>query len=216
MTKPRVPLLVLCTFLASAGIGHVVSGRLTRPTPDQALALYTREQYAAATHVVEGELRAETVPVLREYVAANGTGAVLVIMRADDIRQCEDLGRQIRALRRATQAHVPMVAIADAADTSLVRDFLRIQRIANISIVPVAPSALLSDNDQLPTPAVLILDAQGATVSGVAHPVRFPNARFRSFAEELRDALEELGSHAVTASSTALIAPGLTAAVPTK
>lgn len=138
--------------------------------------------YEAATRPVRGALTSQARERLREAVP--GPDAILVILRSRDCLVCEDLGRQLRELRRRAPERIPLIVSTETSGADVVRGFLRRERLRAL-VLGIAPAEVVEGDRALPTPAVLVLREGGASVAGVAHPWRFANTRLRSFAQEL-------------------------------
>jgi hypothetical protein len=116
-------------------------------------------------------------------LAAAGNGSALaVVIRASDVRTCEDLGRQLRALRRAYGPQRTLTVWTDTA--AALEAFVRQEHLARTVVRPLPPREVMADGRDLATPAALVAE-DGRVVEGVSHTKRAPNARLRSFADEL-------------------------------
>jgi hypothetical protein len=139
------------------------------------------EDYDAATQVVNGNLSGSIRTALASQPGPQAP--LLTVIVADDILNCEDLGRQLRELQNRASG-VRLVVITDSGSAAPVGAFIRRERVRG-RLVTVAPGEVLDDFPALPTPAVLLVSSDGRSAAGIAHPRRFPNARLRSFAAEL-------------------------------
>lgn len=112
---------------------------------------------------------------------------VLAVVTAADLAACEDLGRQLRELRRAVpdEPGWGMAVLVDGAERTEVERFLRHERVSRVTVLEGDPHALLAGAEHPGTPAALVVDADGRIHAGVAHPLRVRNTRSRSFAQEL-------------------------------
>lgn len=139
------------------------------------------QSYAAATRPISGTLSASS----RARIAAHlrSGHAVLIVLRSRDRKSCEDMGRQFRALLRAAGPGYPAVALVEPDAKDGYRTWMRREHVP-VEVVPFSPDSMFTPTASLPTPAVLVT-RDGRTARGVGHPVRFPNLRTRSFAEEL-------------------------------
>lgn len=135
--------------------------------------------YDSATVRVEGVL---SEPVRRALPATVGRDLLLVVLDSIDVRQCEDLGRQLRELQAASGRS--LIVVADDGSLANVAAFAQRERLRS-EMLGMSPSSTIEGFPELPTPAVLVSRDGGRTVSGVAHPRRFANVRVRSFTEEL-------------------------------
>jgi hypothetical protein len=183
-------LLVFCFVLAlTAKLGAAASEELARgkpqpPAPPPA-SLYTVARYDEATTRFTGRLSGAARDLLSSGSPARGSDTVLVVvLRGVDIRGCEDLGRQLRELRRAAGPERPLVVWTDGAQVDTVSGFLRRERVTNFRVTGVLTRELLEEGP-LQTPATLLVLRDGGIIEGVSHPKRLPNMRLRSFAEEL-------------------------------
>lgn len=124
-------------------------------------------------------------PAARSAVAEFASAApfVLVVLRGRDWLTCEDLGRQLRELEHRNPSLTYVIA-TDSAD--VVQSFARRERL-RWRVLGLRPGDVVDGYPALPTPAVLVVREGGARLAGVSHPERVPNARFRSFADELAD-----------------------------
>jgi hypothetical protein len=179
----RAVLQILAVFVVSWGVSHAFANDADerRERPREAMAAPTGAQYDSATRVIHGVLTTLAADAVRP--AMRSALGVLVVLRAADVRTCEDLGRQLRELQSRSPG-MPMVAVADTVD--LLGAFVRRERL-RASVVQLAAAAVVEGVSALPTPAVLVMDETGGRVAGVAHPRRFANARVRSFADELAE-----------------------------
>ena len=191
-----VPIVMtVAAFAVTASItafaGASVARYVNRRAEVNPRAAYTAEHYVAATQRVTGSVSGDALRALEREPGT--TSAIVLVVRRRDIDKCEDLGRQLRVLRRALPVTTELLVLGDSAHTSVVRDYLRLERISNARILPLDANRILEGGATLPTPAVLIVGREGQIVAGVAHPVRFANARFSSFAEELAVPLGAMG-----------------------
>jgi len=138
----------------------------------------------SATVAIVGTLSAAALRGIG--VAAPHGQTLLVVLRARDRTVCEDLGRQLRELTRTAGAGVSLLVVTDAASADTYRRYLRREHV-HASVVLVHPDSVLVGT-AIPSPAVLVRRS-GAKVHGVAHPMRFPNLRLRSFATEVARSL---------------------------
>lgn len=167
-------------LLASATVSARVVAHFVGPAPVESPweGVYTTEALEKATQRFTGRVS----PPVQRLLAADTTLAVVV--RERDLATCEDLGRQLRNLRRVAPER-PLVVWTEPAGTEAVRRFLRRERVSNVQVTPMDLGALMVDVRAFVTPAALLVQSDGQVVQGIAHPNRFPNMRLRSFAEEL-------------------------------
>jgi hypothetical protein len=112
---------------------------------------------------------------------------VLVAITAADLMTCEDLGRQLRELRRAVpdEPGWGMAVLIDDAGRPELERFLRREHVSRVTVLGGGTGALLAGAEHPGTPAALVLDSGGRIHAGVSHPLRVRNTRSRSFAQEL-------------------------------
>lgn len=182
----RVPAVAGGLFLVAFAAGSIAASARTptsEPVRRVAAKPPTAEQYDSATVSVRGSL----TPQARERLAAvAGTRKVaLVVLTASDSRKCEDLGRQLRELERSTEVGLPLVIATEPEALEELRGFVRRERVRVHAIVPLATHEVIEGMRSVPSPAVLVPAKEDAQVEGVGHPLRFANARVRSFAAEL-------------------------------
>ena len=152
---------------------------------------YSEEEYAKRTKMITDTLSLNLVAELEP--GWNPNGVVVVALRARDITRCEDLGRQIRELRRETPEAASFEVWTDSRDSSTVLDFLKIERIAYTRLRDIEVRRLFDTKATVQsTPLALVLDKHQDVLAGVSHPGRFANARPRSFASELAKGLNLL------------------------
>ncbi len=140
--------------------------------------------YQAATLHFEARIQKDALAALGDFAADS---LVLIALRGQDGLSCEDLGRQLRELVRAIRNHTSsweLRVVVEEAEREVVESFLRRERIVTDGITTLSLSDLFVTRI-VDTPAVVIGSANGNTVRGVSHPVRFKNVRPRSFASEL-------------------------------
>ena len=179
MSAKRALLRVVGLLVAAGGgwAASRVAEPMIRPRTGEP-AGPTPAQYRAATVTVRGSLGAEAYARLRTEA---DSAALLVVLHAEDLRACEDLGRQLREVRAAFPAF-PLIAVTEPASISEVQRFLRRERLP-ASVAGLRPELLVAGHPDLATPAVL--RREGGGVVGTSHPLRFQNVRVRSFAAEL-------------------------------
>lgn len=123
----------------------------------------------------------------REIGRVDGGDTLLALLiTSEDVVTCEDLGRQIRDLRRAYGLRRPIAVWTDSTRLDVIRTFLHRERIANTVVGPVPPTAVLADGKRIPSPAALLATRDGKVIEGISHTLRAPNVRLRSFAQEFR------------------------------
>lgn len=175
---------LLAGFAARTARGGEVTAASVRNTWAANTIQHSDAAYDRATVRFAGRLG----PGVMEAVRPLGwQSTVLVVLRGDDVRACEDLGRQLRELRRA----VPdadgrgMAVLVDPAGEADLRLFLARERLPRVRVVTADPAGLLADGTAVATPAALVADGDGRVRAGVSHSTRFKNVRSRSFAQEL-------------------------------
>jgi hypothetical protein len=185
-TLVRDGVIAVGLFAGMVLVGANVT-RSSPATPQPTVAdMYSEAAYAAKTEVVEGELIGSALGALSEL---SGDTHVIVVLRRDDIIRCEDLGRQLRELRRSLASHVNLSVWSDTVDVLIVRRFLQTERVSEAMAQPIAMVSVLRETPEPITPLALVV-RQGVPVTrGVAHPGRFANSRPRSFAAELAELL---------------------------
>ena len=170
------------------------------PPPQQRVEEFN---FDSATVRLSGRLAAPAAAALRE--ASAGDTALVLLVERRDLATCEDLGRQLRELRRHWGPDRKIVVWGEADDPEAVRDYLKRERIAGTEVQPLPVSRVMEGRTRIPTPAVLVATAGGVVVEGVAHPYRFKNVRLRSWSQELRTLPRAAGE---AAPSGAAPAPG--------
>jgi hypothetical protein len=168
-------LVLLCSATLSA---RVVSRFLHPAAVSPWEGVYTEERLEKATERFTGRVAASVRPLL------SGDTTLAVVLRSKDVKSCEDLGRQLRHLRRVAPGR-SIVVWTEAGGVDDVRRFLRRERVSDVRVSAVELAAVLEHRAAFATPAALVILDDGRVVQGIAHPVRFPNMRLRSFAEEL-------------------------------
>ncbi|HEU4454378.1 MAG TPA: hypothetical protein VFR81_15020 [Longimicrobium sp.] len=165
------------------------AGRLLRPATEiQRLPGHPPAASAAAYDsslaYVRGTLSDAATRLLAPY-PAGADGRVVALLRAADWQSCEDLGRQLRELRRYLASDSILVVWTEPADVLLMERRLKRERIAAAVSAGPALDSVFSNARRLPTPAVIVVSRDGAHADGIAHTRRMPNVRTRSFREEL-------------------------------
>lgn len=143
--------------------------------------------YDSATVVVRGRLTGTARARLAATVGLGG--ALLVVLDSADVRVCEDLGRQLRILRRRAGPTLPLVVVTTPGALPTMRVFARREQLRLAALIEVGATELLVGTARVPTPAALVVRKEDLNVVGVAHPRRFRNIRIRSSADELSAAL---------------------------
>jgi hypothetical protein len=158
-------------------------------------ALVVACQQSHATETPPEKPKAPEQPLKIDTVVANvsapvrkalgGQKSIVIALNAADCFTCEDLGRQLREIVRASSERQWAIAvIAPSSDSLRVETWLRRQRIHRDRMIwSEIKTAFIGSPP--PTPAVIIVAANGTTVRGIAHKQRVRNARVRSFAQEL-------------------------------
>lgn len=193
--RVRVPLWIpafgVSFAVASGGSAllqwHSLAGHAVDPA-----SLYSADGYSRATRRISGILSTAAERTLGAH--AQRARTVAVVLRAEDLERCEDLGRQLRMLRRSIGDRPQIQVMGETRKTQLITDFFARERIPGVRVVPLDAADVIAGTPSLPTPAVLVIDSTGTIVDGVAHPVRFPNSRFRSFAEEMAGSLRAVAA----------------------
>jgi hypothetical protein len=140
----------------------------------------------ARVDTIRGRLGNESYAEIQGAGSAAG-GAVLLVLNGDDVRTCEDLGRQARELQRWAVGRGTRLVIWSAGDSTVpISTFLRREKIRAASIIHSDSLPHLRHGAPIATPAALLVEP-GGSVRGTAHPDRVPNVRIRSFADELEE-----------------------------
>ena len=114
------------------------------------------------------------------------TSAVAVLMTERAWKSCEDIGRQLRELRREASARgVPIVFWTDQKSYDAVATELHRERLTGIRLIALDDLGRRADGGSIMTPAVVHFDSDGRLISGVSYPVRHPNVRPVPFAAEI-------------------------------
>jgi hypothetical protein len=143
---------------------------------------------SARVDTIRGRLDDQSYAGIQDASSAAGR-AVLLVLHGDDVRTCEDLGRQARELQRWAASRGARLVIWSAGDSTYpVTTFLRREKIREASIIHSATLPRLQHVAPIATPAALLVQP-GGLVRGTAHPDRVPNVRVRSFADELEELL---------------------------
>lgn len=165
------------------------------PSAEETWARSAREHSEAAYEQATVRFGGRLGPQARQAARSLSLeSAVLVVLRGPDVANCEDLGRQLRELRRAVPEGPGwgMAVLVNPAGEADVRRFLAKERLSSIAILTADPATLLEDGGAVATPAALVANSDGVIRAGVSHPTRIKNLRGRSFAQELP--LREPGS----------------------
>ena len=175
--------LVVAVLGVSTGWAAVNAVRTQPQPPAREPFVPTQAAYDASTVRITGRL---ADPAARRLAAvAGGEPGVVVMVRGQDVKTCEDVARQLRQLVHAVPAQTPVVVWTDAESRAFVSSFLRRERIRARSVEGVALESVVPGAARVHTPAVLLVDGDGAVLDGIAHTRRFPNFRGRSFAQEV-------------------------------
>jgi len=114
------------------------------------------------------------------------TSAIAVLITASAMQTCEDVGRQLRELRRESSARgVPMVIWTDEKSLQTVTMELHRERLSGIRVSAVRDLGLLASGESVTTPAVIHFDGEGRVITGVSYPESHPNVRPVPFAAEI-------------------------------
>jgi len=186
----RDTFVIVGAFGATTASGVALSGLSGREKPIQYAESFAPTRYELNTQVVHDSLS----PAVKTYLARSGKRGPLVaiLLRERDIARCEDLGRQLRELSRAS-GEVSIEIWTDSGSLPTVETFVRMERLTSASTRVLQLASVLADALQPPvTPAVLLISHDYRVTAGIAHPGRFANARPLSFAHELADGLKQL------------------------
>ena len=184
---------VISAAVVMAGLGAGMAAQETKtaraePPPEEQWDGLLREHSDSA---YDAAMRRFTGRLTSQARAAVGTlgqrHTVLAVVTAADLATCEDLGRQLRELRRAVPAQPGwgMAVMIDGAGRAELERFLRRERVPYVALLEGDPRALLDGAEHPGTPAVVVLNGEGRIQAGVSHPLRVRNTRNRSFAQEL-------------------------------
>lgn len=182
----RTALVAALLFLGGWGAAHAAGQRASarRVAAAQAPATPpTTAAYDSATAPVRGTLAPGALARVR--AVARDSSVVLVLLKARDCLVCEDLGRQLREVRRTARPGLALVVVTDSASEETVGRFLRREHVRHAGVLRLPPAELLQGAAAPATPALVVADPRTGTVAGVSHPRRFGNTRVRSFAQEL-------------------------------
>lgn len=182
------PVMVIGGLVAVATFAGAWAGRMFSSLRSEEVvfgpvdtAIYANINYDSATARVEGQVSAALQTELKNFAVSDSI--VVVLVTAQDCLTCEDLGRQLRALARATS--LPVVLFADSASSDVARAFLARERLGATPVLTLAPASVFSDGRSYATPAAIVVNLQTGQATGVSHTRRFKFIRLRSFAEEL-------------------------------
>lgn len=166
--------------LVSRGVARMRAAPEPPPVPSVA-----EFDFDAGTARFAGRLSPPAVREMERLGLGARDTALVVVLTEEDVLKCEDLGRQLREVRRAYGPDRPIMVWGDSAGTEMLAAFLRRERIPRAVVGAVAPGAVLSDGEVVWTPAAILVTRDGRIVEGVSHTLRAPNVRLRSFAQEL-------------------------------
>lgn len=172
-------------FLLSVGVGSQLP-RIAIPL------LFDRDSSPIGTVALSaepvnltGSIDLATVP-RTALPAGEWTSAVAVLMTKSEWQSCEDIGRQLRELRReASSRGVPMVFWTDQASFDAMARELHRERLSEIRLIALIDLGRQADGSSVLTPAVVHFDSDGRLISGVSYPERHPNVRPVPFAAEI-------------------------------
>jgi hypothetical protein len=146
--------------------------------------VYTDTAYEAATSRIDTHITPESQHFLRSHLgASSGDRFIAVMLTAEDLAVCEDFGRQLRELRRATTT--PIVVLPDSTSVDVVSSYLARERLTSVAILPVSHSRLFISGAEVTTPAAFFVDMRTREADGVSHVIRFKFTRVKSFRDEL-------------------------------
>jgi hypothetical protein len=167
-------------FLLSVGVGAQI-GKVATPL----LFGGGSSPVEAVSITLTGSIDLAKVPETA-LPTGNWSRAVAIVMTERGWLSCEDIGRQLRELRREASARgVPVIFWTDHKSFDPIATQLRRERLGGISLVALDDMDLRADGVSIVTPAVVHFDSDGQLVSGVSHPERYPNVRPVSFAAEI-------------------------------
>ena len=158
------------------------------PAPQEEWAGLMREHSDSAYDAAMKRFTGRVTPQVQAAVRTlRQPHTVLAVVTAADLLTCEDLGRQLRELRRSVpdEPGWGMAVLVDAAGRPELERFLRRERVPRVAVLEGDPGALLAGAEHPGTPAAMVVDGEGGIHAGVSHPLRVRNTRSRSFAQEL-------------------------------
>lgn len=179
--------VVVCGVAAGMFVQETLAAR-NAPTPRESWSALAQEHSDSAYDAAMKRFTGRVSPPVRESLRGlPGERTVLAVLTGDDLRGCEDLGRQLRELHRAVPREPgwTMAILVDAAASEEVRRFLRQERVPSLPVLVGEPGAFLEGAAHPGTPAAVVVTPQGLITAGVSHPLRVRNTRSRSFAQEL-------------------------------
>lgn len=166
-------------FTASALGARALVVRLVPPPPPPALPNPAAFNYTAAAQRFSGNLSSRAQGIM-DFAADT---EVLVLLRKADLVGCEDLGRQLRELKRAYGPRRVIHVFTDSVGP--VEMYLHRERIGRVRVRALDPSAVMDEGRAIATPAALRVRRDGRVLEAVSHVRRAPNVRLQSFAQEL-------------------------------
>jgi hypothetical protein len=153
--------------------------RLAPPPPPPALPDPASFNYTAAAQRFSGNLSSRA----QGMVDFAGDTEVVVLLREADLASCEDLGRQLRELKRVYGPRRAIHVFTDSVRE--VEMYLHRERIGRVRVRALDPSAVMNEGRAIATPAALRVRRDGRVLEAVSHVRRAPNVRLQSFAQEL-------------------------------
>lgn len=164
-------------ILSGVATGAMFSGRQSGPSQAQKASVSAPQPRIAT---VSGHMSGPWT------LKPGTTDVVVVMLRHADWSTCEDLGRQLRDLRRATRLRkFPMYVLTDSANHSRLAVLLRRENIQPDHILVVDLEKQSLGLSRSTTPAALRLDPAGQVIVGIAHVETSPGYRRESFVQEL-------------------------------
>lgn len=139
--------------LGPAVIARVVSTREASTAPARTLVGDpTSMALDSATLPISATLTSRAVAML---AAGDPRARLLVVLRGRDRLNCEDLGRQLRELQRASGPDRQAVIVTENAATDGYRAYGRREHL-RMPVLGLSADSLLVTPSRLPTPAVLV------------------------------------------------------------
>lgn len=184
----QAPWKTIVSLALAAATGWFMGARLLGPyregpRPVDGPTWPTAEDLENATTFLSGRLSATARASLE---VTGGAATVVVLLREADWLNCEDLGRQIRELQRASRVRGHRLVVwSDPDEGTAIATHLRRERITPAQVVTLDLGAVIVDQTSISTPAAILVGSDGQIIRGVSHTIRFPNVRIRSFAQEL-------------------------------
>jgi hypothetical protein len=186
---PRVRFFVpLVVVGAAAALLGATASRLLTPdaAPPRVVSVDPSQTLEPDFDSATARISGTAGSMLLRSLSSAVTGAdsvIAIVLTAEDCLTCEDLGRQLRELRRSTPLRV--VIAAESISVAVVTTFLAREHLVAVPVIAIPHTSVLADGRPFTTPAAFIVTMASGEASGVSHTRRFKYARARSFREEL-------------------------------